>query len=34
MTTAMTLYRSAGYVDIPDYNSNSYASYWGEKVLP
>jgi GNAT superfamily N-acetyltransferase len=34
MTTAMALYRSAGYRDIPDYNGNSYASYWGEKVLP
>jgi ribosomal protein S18 acetylase RimI-like enzyme len=34
MTTAIALYRSAGFVDIPDYNGNSYASYWGEKVLP
>ena len=34
MTTAMALYRSAGYRDIPDYNGNSYASFWGEKVLP
>ena len=33
MTTAMGLYRRAGYVDIPDYNGNSYASFWGEKVL-
>jgi ribosomal protein S18 acetylase RimI-like enzyme len=33
MTTAMALYRAAGYRDIPDYNGNSYASYWGEKVL-
>jgi GNAT superfamily N-acetyltransferase len=33
MTTAMALYRSAGYRDIPDYNGNSYASFWGEKVL-
>ena len=31
MTTAIALYRSAGYRDIPDYNGNSYASYWGEK---
>jgi ribosomal protein S18 acetylase RimI-like enzyme len=34
MTTAMALYRGAGYRDIADYNGNSYASYWGEKVLP
>ncbi len=33
MTTAMALYRSAGYEDIPDYNGNSYASFWGEKAL-
>jgi GNAT superfamily N-acetyltransferase len=33
MTTAMRLYRRAGYRDIPDYNGNSYASFWGEKVL-
>ena len=32
MTTAIALYRSAGFVDIPDYNGNSYASYWGEKL--
>ena len=33
MTTAVALYRSAGYRDIPDYNGNSFASFWGEKVL-
>jgi ribosomal protein S18 acetylase RimI-like enzyme len=33
MTTAMALYRSAGYRSIPDYNGNGYASFWGEKVL-
>ena len=33
LTTATALYRSAGYRDIPDYNGNSYASFWGEKVL-
>jgi len=33
MTTAMGLYRRSGYRDIPDYNGNSYASFWGEKVL-
>jgi GNAT superfamily N-acetyltransferase len=33
MTTAMGLYESAGYRPIPDYNGNSYASFWGEKEL-
>jgi ribosomal protein S18 acetylase RimI-like enzyme len=33
MTTAMAMYRRAGYRDIPDYNGNSYASFWGEKEL-
>ena len=33
MTTAMGLYESAGYRPIPDYNGNSYASFWGEKRL-
>ena len=30
---ALALYPRAGYVDIPDYNGNPYASYWGEKRL-
>jgi GNAT superfamily N-acetyltransferase len=33
LTTAIALYRSAGYRDIPDYNGNRYASFWGEKEL-
>jgi GNAT superfamily N-acetyltransferase len=33
MTVAMALYGSAGYRSIPDYNGNSYASFWGEKEL-
>jgi ribosomal protein S18 acetylase RimI-like enzyme len=33
MTTAIAMYRGAGYRDIPDYNGNSYASFLGEKVL-
>jgi GNAT superfamily N-acetyltransferase len=33
MTTALRLYESAGYRPIPDYNGNSYASFWGEKQL-
>jgi GNAT superfamily N-acetyltransferase len=30
---AMELYRSAGYVDIGNFNANPVASYWGEKRL-
>ena len=30
---ARALYESAGYRDIPDYNDNPYAAYWGEKTL-
>lgn len=30
---ARHLYESSGYVEIPDYNGNGYASYWGEKAL-
>ncbi len=30
---AEALYSSAGYRDIPDYNGNPYASYFGEKDL-
>jgi ribosomal protein S18 acetylase RimI-like enzyme len=33
MTTAIAMYRRAGYKEIPDYNGNSYASFWGEKEL-
>jgi ribosomal protein S18 acetylase RimI-like enzyme len=33
MTTAMEMYRRAGFRDIADYNGNSYASFWGEKDL-
>ena len=33
MTIAMTLYESAGFRPIPDYNGNRYASFWGEKEL-
>ena len=28
-----TLYLSAGYREIPDYNKNPAASFWGEKDL-
>jgi len=31
---AQALYEAAGYRAIPDYNDNSYASFWGEKDLP
>jgi GNAT superfamily N-acetyltransferase len=30
---AERLYRTSGYREIPDYNDNAYASYWGEKAL-
>jgi GNAT superfamily N-acetyltransferase len=29
----LALYRSAGYVDVPAYNDNPFACFWGEKVL-
>jgi GNAT superfamily N-acetyltransferase len=30
---ARRLYETSGYRTIPDYNGNTYASYWGEKHL-
>ena len=30
---ALGLFRSAGYVEIPDYNGNTWATYWMEKQL-
>jgi GNAT superfamily N-acetyltransferase len=30
---ALTLFRSAGYEEIPDYNGNTWATYWMEKRL-
>jgi len=33
MDAALALYGRAGYRAIPDYNGNSYASFWGEKRL-
>lgn len=30
---AQHLYRSAGYVEIPNYNGNDHAAFWGEKQL-
>jgi GNAT superfamily N-acetyltransferase len=33
MDAALALYGRAGYRAIPDYNGNSYASFWGEKAL-
>jgi len=31
--TAQRLYRAAGYVEIPPYNDNPFACFWGEKRL-
>jgi GNAT superfamily N-acetyltransferase len=33
MTAALGLYRSTGYVEIPDYNGNPHAGHWMEKSL-
>ncbi len=33
MTTAISLYLSAGFQTIEDYNGNRYASFWAEKKL-
>jgi GNAT superfamily N-acetyltransferase len=33
MHAARALYVSAGYTEIPDYNGNGFAGYWGEKDL-
>ncbi len=30
---ARALYESAGYTEIPDYNGNPYAAWWGERAL-
>lgn len=30
---ALSLYRSVGYGDIPPYNDNPFACFWGEKAL-
>lgn len=29
----LALYRSAGYEDVPPYNDNPFACFWGEKAL-
>lgn len=29
----LALYRSAGYRDVPPYNDNPFACFWGEKAL-
>jgi GNAT superfamily N-acetyltransferase len=30
---AQGMYERAGYMAVPDYNGNPYASFWGEKAL-
>ncbi len=30
---ALNLYRRSGYVEVPPYNDNPFACYWGEKEL-
>ena len=30
---ALGLFRSSGYAEIPDYNGNTWATYWMEKRL-
>jgi ribosomal protein S18 acetylase RimI-like enzyme len=30
---ALRLYRRAGYVEVPPYNDNPFACFWGEKRL-
>lgn len=30
---ARHLYVTSGFVEIPDYNGNPYAAFWGEKIL-
>jgi GNAT superfamily N-acetyltransferase len=33
LPVALAMFRAAGYRDIPDYNGNRYATFWGEKAL-
>jgi GNAT superfamily N-acetyltransferase len=30
---ALRLYRTAGYAEVPPYNDNPFACFWGEKRL-
>ncbi|MEA2405229.1 MAG: hypothetical protein QOE08_1876, partial [Thermoleophilaceae bacterium] len=30
---ALRLFRALGYREVPDYNGNTFASYWMEKEL-
>lgn len=34
LTEAITMYRSSGYEEIPDFNGEPYAHHWFEKQLP
>jgi hypothetical protein len=33
LTDALRLYRSAGYLEVPDYNGNEKANLWFERRL-
>jgi len=34
LTEAISMYRSSGYEEIPDFNGEPYAHHWFEKQLP
>ncbi len=34
LTEAITLYRSAGFAEVPAFNDEGYAHHWFEKALP
>jgi len=34
LTEAISMYRSSGYEEIPDFNDEPYAHHWFEKQLP
>ena len=34
LTEALSLYRSAGWVEVPPFNDEPFADHWFEKALP